>query len=64
MMSVIQSVMECASSKGPPAGIAHSPQSRAMYGVDMMLAWQRNAKGKVVSSTRLNAGEMFVNLLW
>ncbi|XP_014671096.1 PREDICTED: tubulin--tyrosine ligase-like protein 12 isoform X2 [Priapulus caudatus] len=45
ILSVIKSAIECAMMAAPPAGIAHSPQSRAMYGVDMMLAWKKNARG-------------------
>jgi len=31
--------LKIASSESPPFGVAHSPQSRAMFGVDLMLRW-------------------------
>lgn len=37
---MIREIMECATAVSPPCGIAPSPQSRALYAVDLMLDWQ------------------------
>lgn len=39
---VLRQVFELACTEPPPAGLAHSPQSRAMYAVDLMLEWDRS----------------------
>ncbi|KAH1015489.1 tubulin--tyrosine ligase-like protein 12 [Dendroctonus ponderosae] len=36
---MIRDIMECATAVPHPCGIAHSPQSRALYAVDLMLDW-------------------------
>lgn len=36
---VLRNCFECATAKPPPLGIGHNLQSRAMYGVDLMLRW-------------------------
>jgi tubulin--tyrosine ligase-like protein 12 len=36
---MIRKVFEAAVSLPPPKGIGHSPQSRAIYGIDVMLKW-------------------------
>jgi hypothetical protein len=36
---MIREVFEAATSERPPKGIGQSPQSRAVYGVDVMLKW-------------------------
>ena len=36
---VIRQVFTAAVAEPPPKGIGHSPQSRAIYGVDVMLQW-------------------------
>lgn len=39
IFSMFRETFEAAVSKDPPAGIGHSPQSRAMYAADLMLSW-------------------------
>jgi len=39
-------VLECATFKPAPQGIAHSPQSRALYASDIMLEWHKNSEGE------------------
>jgi len=36
---MIHRVFAAATSQPAPKGFAHSPQSRAVYGVDIMLQW-------------------------
>lgn len=45
---MIRGVFEGASKELPPKGIAHSPQSRAMYAVDLMLDWQEESGKKTI----------------
>lgn len=40
---VLRRVFELACSRPPPEGLGHSPQSRAMYAVDLMLEWDRSS---------------------
>lgn len=42
---MFRELFEAASSKPSPAGIAPSPQSRAMYAVDLLLKWKTNKQG-------------------
>ncbi|KAF7265549.1 hypothetical protein GWI33_021004 [Rhynchophorus ferrugineus] len=42
IMTMIKDIMECAITSPPPCGIAHSPQSRALYAADLMLEWDNN----------------------
>ncbi|XP_075738617.1 tubulin tyrosine ligase-like 12 isoform X4 [Rhipicephalus microplus] len=42
VFQVLRQVFELACAEPPPAGVAHSPQSRAMYAVDLMLEWDRS----------------------
>lgn len=46
---MLREVFECASVKSPPCGIPSSPQSRAVYAVDLMLDWENcsGCKGKM-----------------
>ena len=37
---MFRELFEAACAKDPPAGIAKSPQSRAMYAADLMLSWE------------------------
>jgi len=41
--AVIRELFTAAVIRPPPAGIGHSPQSRAIYGVDVMLEWGNTA---------------------
>lgn len=43
IFAMFKSVFEAAVSLPPPSGIARSPQSRAMYASDLMLAWEKDA---------------------
>ena len=42
---IIKDLMAAATCKAAPQGVAHSPQSRALYGVDVALAWETNQRG-------------------
>ena len=46
LFGVIRELFTAATSKEPPRGIGHSPQSRAVYGVDVILQWITGEKGK------------------
>ncbi|GFR57698.1 tubulin--tyrosine ligase-like protein 12 [Elysia marginata] len=45
---MLRELFQAASSLPAPQGIAHSPQSRAMYAVDLMLAWDTKPSGEKV----------------
>ncbi|XP_054011549.1 tubulin--tyrosine ligase-like protein 12 [Hylaeus anthracinus] len=42
ILDMFQQVFEAAVAEKPPKGIAESPQSRAVYAVDLMLEWREN----------------------
>jgi len=42
---VIRQAFTAATARPPPKGIGHSPQSRAIYGVDVMLQWMKAGGG-------------------
>lgn len=42
--SILKEILEKASLREPPCGIAESPQSRALYAADIMLEWNNNGK--------------------
>lgn len=44
IVTMFREVLENATAAEPPRGIASSPQSRALYAADIMLAWDRNEK--------------------
>ncbi|XP_071134636.1 tubulin--tyrosine ligase-like protein 12 [Mytilus edulis] len=46
IFQMFREMFEAASCKPAPAGIAPSPQSRAMYAVDLLLKWKTNTKGE------------------
>ncbi|XP_049812648.1 tubulin--tyrosine ligase-like protein 12 [Schistocerca nitens] len=46
IFSLFREMLSAASSKMPPAGIAYSPQSRAVYAADLMLAWQTDSNDR------------------
>ena len=50
---VIKELFTAATSLPPPQGIPHSPQSRAIYGLDFMLKWSTNDKGEKVMQPML-----------
>lgn len=41
IFKMLEEVFLSATSKPPPIGIGHNPQSRAMYAVDIMLQWNK-----------------------
>lgn len=51
VFGVLRRVFELACSRPPPEGLAHSPQSRALYAVDLMLEWQRPASASEDNKT-------------
>ncbi|CAG9565578.1 unnamed protein product [Danaus chrysippus] len=42
IFNMLSELFICATAKEPPLGIARSPQSRALYAVDVMLSWDKN----------------------
>lgn len=48
IFEMLKEVLEAAASEKPPRGIAKSPQSRAVYAVDLMLQWKDNEMQPVV----------------
>lgn len=42
--TTLKSAFECAISKPPPLGIGHNLQSRAIYGIDIMLKWHNDRR--------------------
>jgi len=51
---VIRQVFTAATSQPPPKGIGHSPQSRSVYGIDVMLQWK----------TAGDSGKSLITTLW
>ncbi|KAK7862871.1 hypothetical protein R5R35_003026 [Gryllus longicercus] len=45
IFEMLHSMFVSATSKSPPAGIAHNPQSRAVYAADLMLSWREDSTG-------------------
>ena len=43
---MILEVLKAALVASPPKGLGHSPQSRAMYGVDVILKWDTDRDGE------------------
>jgi len=48
IFDMIKEVFQSAVSKAPPEGLAQSRQSRALYAIDLMLAWEHQDKEKVM----------------
>ncbi|XP_012276050.1 tubulin--tyrosine ligase-like protein 12 [Orussus abietinus] len=48
IMQMLKEVFEAAVAAEPPKGIAHSPQSRALYAVDLMLQWDEEGMEPVL----------------
>lgn len=53
IFDMLREVFECSSLKNPPCGIAASPQSRAVYAVDLMLDWRQCPRGKTMIQPKL-----------
>lgn len=49
IFDMIKEVFACAVAKNPPEGLGHSPQSRALYAIDLMLAWEPETNASVES---------------
>ncbi|GAV08466.1 hypothetical protein RvY_18149 [Ramazzottius varieornatus] len=50
---IVRQVFEAATSQAPPAGLAPSPQSRAIYGLDFMLKWNTSGDRPAVQPVLL-----------
>ena len=48
IFKMLKEMFEGATALEPPCGIAHSPQSRAMYAADLMLSWENDGKKKII----------------
>ncbi len=53
IFSMFRELFEAAAMRPPPCGIAPNAQSRAMYAADLMLAWEKDSKGKRVMRPRI-----------
>lgn len=53
IFKMIRELFECAVEKPAPCGIAPNRQSRALYATDIMLAWEKNAKGEDIIQPKL-----------
>ena len=42
---MFRELFEAAVIEDPPKGIGHSPQSRSMYAIDLLLKWDKNQAG-------------------
>ena len=49
VFDAIKELFVSATSKDTPRGIGHSPQSRAVYGIDVILHWTADEKGWLIS---------------
>jgi tubulin--tyrosine ligase-like protein 12 len=45
IFKMLHELLVAATSRDPPRGIAHSPQSRALYAADIMLSWSVDSDG-------------------
>ena len=48
IFKMFKEMFEGATSLKPPCGIAHSPQSRAMYAADLMLSWTKDGNERKI----------------
>jgi tubulin--tyrosine ligase-like protein 12 len=46
IFEMIKEVFKCAVAKEPPEGLGHSPQSRALYAIDLMLSWSGEGENR------------------
>ena len=53
IFKMFKSMFEGATMLDPPRGIAHSPQSRAMYAADLMLSWENATNGERIMQPKL-----------
>lgn len=53
IFSMLHEVFVAATSKNPPCGIAHNPQSRALYAADIMLVWNKDENRSRVMQPKL-----------
>jgi tubulin--tyrosine ligase-like protein 12 len=53
IFKMLHELLVAAASREPPRGIAHSPQSRALYAADIMLAWWTDSDGHRVMQPKL-----------
>ena len=53
IFNMLGELLVAATSRDPPRGIAHSPQSRALYAADIMLAWRTDSGGHHVMQPKL-----------
>lgn len=58
IFSMISELLLAATSKDPPCGIGKSPQSRALYAIDLMLSWHEEYFGTVVQPKMLEINWM------
>ncbi|KAK2726709.1 tubulin--tyrosine ligase-like protein 12 isoform X2 [Artemia franciscana] len=48
IINMLKDMLTAATEKEPPIGIAHNPQSRAMYAADLMLSWENSNGCKII----------------
>ena len=53
---MLKQIFEGATQLEPPQGVAHNPQSRAMYACDLMLAWNEARNDMVPKILEINWG--------
>ena len=56
IFSMLKAVFQGACQLAPPSGIAHSPQSRSMYAVDLMLKWNPDHTEMIPQMLEVNWG--------
>ena len=48
IFEMFRELFEAAVSEPPPQGLGHSPQSRSMYAIDLLLKWDKTSSGMCV----------------